>query len=106
MLKDWKIEALTGYKPHTTFYTDFSLSDPYGIVAVTATYNKRFEESKASVVNMTELVLVLQWKVYEHYDENRTLAKFYQSMWEVTDRWCRENFKDNDLKYYRDKTEQ
>ena len=105
MLKDWNIEALTGYKPHTTFYTDFSLSDPYGIVAVTETYNKRFEDSKSNVVNMTELVLVLQWKVYEHYDSNKILSRFYQSMWEVTDRWCRENFNGNDLKYYQGKIE-
>ena len=25
-LKDWNIEALTGYKPKTTFYTDFSIA--------------------------------------------------------------------------------
>ena len=100
MLKDWKIEALTGYKPHTTFYVDFSLSDPYGIVAITETYNRLFEESKNNVVHITELVLVLQWKIYEHYDNNKILTKFYQSMWEVTDNWCRNNLKGNDLKYF------
>lgn len=26
-IKTWNIEALTGYKPKTTFYEDFSIAD-------------------------------------------------------------------------------
>ena len=28
-IKDWKIEELTGYKPISTFYTDFSIADNF-----------------------------------------------------------------------------
>lgn len=105
MIKNWNIEALTGYKPHTTFYTDFSIAEPFGISAITDTYNRAFEEWKDNVVYITELTMVLNWKIWEHYDKNETLARFYQSMWEKADEWCMNNLKGNDLKYFLDTTD-
>ena len=32
--KDWNIEAMTGYKPITTFYMDFSIADKFGVAAI------------------------------------------------------------------------
>ena len=29
-IKTWNIEELTGYKPFTTFYEDFSIADAFG----------------------------------------------------------------------------
>ena len=29
-IKTWNIEAMTGYKPRTTFYEDFSIADHFG----------------------------------------------------------------------------
>ena len=29
-LENWTIEEMTGYKPITTFYTDFSIADKFG----------------------------------------------------------------------------
>ena len=28
-IKTWNIEAMTGYKPRTTFYEDFSIADHF-----------------------------------------------------------------------------
>lgn len=100
MIKDWNIEKLTGYKPHTTFYTDFSIAEPFGISAITDTYNRAFAEWKSNVVYLTELAMVLNWKCWEHCETNSTLSKFYQSMWEKTDEYCMSNLKDADLSYY------
>ena len=99
-LKNWRIEELTGYKPHTTFYTDFSMAEPFGITAITDTYNRAFKEWKSNVVYLTELVMVLNWKIWEHCDNNQVLAKFYQSMWEKADEYCMTNLKGDDLRYY------
>lgn len=104
-IKDWNIEALTGYKPHTTFYTDFSIAEPFGISAIADTYNRAFAEWKDDVVYITELTMALNWKVWEHYDSNKTLSRFYQSMWEKADSWCLDNLKGADLKYYLDTTD-
>ena len=105
MIKDWNIEKLTGYKPHTTFYTDFSIAEPFGISAIADTYNRAFKEWKNNVVYLTELTMVLNWKIWEHYETNETLAKFYQSMWEKTDAYCRDNLKGDDLKYFLNTTD-
>ena len=29
-IENWRIEELTGYKPITSFYTDFSIADRFG----------------------------------------------------------------------------
>lgn len=31
-VKTWNIEAMTGYKPRTTFYEDFSIADHFGVL--------------------------------------------------------------------------
>ena len=33
-IKTWNIEAVTGYKPQTTFYEDFSIADAFGVSAI------------------------------------------------------------------------
>ena len=33
-LEDWRIEEITGYKPITTFYMDFSIADKFGTNAI------------------------------------------------------------------------
>ena len=40
----WNIEAITGYKPITTFWMDFSIADNFGKSAVKDTFNRAFEE--------------------------------------------------------------
>lgn len=99
-IKDWNIEEMTGYKPKTTFYTDFSLAEPFGISAVIDTFNRAFKEWKNNVEYFTELVMVLNWKVWEHHEENRALAMTYQGMWEKLANWAFENLKGEDLKYF------
>lgn len=32
-IKTWNIEEMTGYKPQTTFYEDFSIADCFGVGA-------------------------------------------------------------------------
>lgn len=33
-VKTWNIEEMTGYKPMTTFYEDFSIADAFGQAVV------------------------------------------------------------------------
>lgn len=43
-ITNWNIEEMTGYKPKTTFYTDFSIADNYGVAAIKDTYKRAFDE--------------------------------------------------------------
>ena len=36
----WNIESITGYKPQTTFWQDFSIADRFGATAVQDTFNR------------------------------------------------------------------
>ena len=104
-IKDWNIEQLTGYHPKTTFYTDFSIAEPFGISAIADTYERAFNAWQDNIVYNTELVMVLNWKIWEHYETNEVLAKFYNDLWTRLDAWVLDNKKDKDLQYYLDTTD-
>lgn len=99
-INDWNIEKLCGYKPQTTFYTDFSIADNFGVAAIEDTYKRAFENWKDDVVFITELVMVLNWKIWEHNETNRKYAELYNDLWAKTDEWCQKNLKGDDLSYF------
>lgn len=99
-LKDWNIEETTGYKPVTTFYKDFSIADQFGTNAINDTYNRVFDEWKNNYKFLTELVLVLNWKIYEHYEDNKEYAKLYNELYEQANDYAIYNLKDNESDYF------
>lgn len=99
-MKVWQIEAVTGYKPKTTFYIDFSIADNFGEGAIRDTYYRAFKHWKDDIVFLTELVMVLNWKMWEHYGKNQTYAQAYQDLYFEADGWARYNLHGEDLDYY------
>lgn len=97
----WNIEETTGYKPKTTFWQDFSIADAFGKSAIQDTYNRAFKEWKSNVEFITELTMVLNWKLWFYYENgNHELARLYQSLFEKTDAYCMDNLKGKDLDYF------
>lgn len=85
----------------TTFWMDFTIADAFGESAVRDTYKRAFNEWKNNVEYVTELVIVLNWKIWQHYEkQNETLTKVYDELWKEADAWCMDNLKDKDLEYY------
>lgn len=99
-IRVWNIEAMTGYKPMTTFYEEFSIADNFGASAVKDTYKRAFRNWKDDYKYLTELVMVLNWKIFEHYEDNRNFAKLYDELWREASNWAVENLKDDELTYY------
>lgn len=99
-IKTFDSEALFGYKQITTFFHDFSIADNYGINAIKDTYNRAFKEWKKDYKYLTELVMVLNWKVWEHYEDNQDFAIVYQKLWEKADTYAMNNLKGEGLKYF------
>ena len=111
-IKDWNIESLTGYEPKTSFYRDFSIADKYGIDAIKDTYKRAFDEWHTDTEYITELTMVLNWKIWEHYKEDEDKdspsnerANIYNDLWLECDNWCRDNLKGDDLKYFYNTTD-
>lgn len=100
VVKTWNIEQLTGYKPITTFYEDFSIADMFGVAAIKDTYNRAFKEWKTDYKYLTELVMALNWKIWEHYERNDEYAGLYNDLWMNTAEWACENLKGEELSYY------
>lgn len=90
-----------GYETKTTFWQDFSIADMFGAAAVKDTYKRAFKEWKHNTEYVTELVMVLNWKMWDHAEHGRdTLGRLYQQLWTEADTWCLDHLKGNDLTYY------
>lgn len=86
-------------RPSSLFYADFSVADCWGASAVIDTYN-RAQEWKNDVKMFTELVIVLNHKIWEYYQNNDKLARLYDRLWREASEYACENFKGDDAKYY------
>lgn len=99
-ITNWNIEKLTGYTPLTTFYMDFSIADRFGVNAILDTYKRAFRCWKDDYKYLTELVMVLNWKIYEHHNKNDRYEKIYNNLWWDLSEYAEENLKDEELNYY------
>jgi hypothetical protein len=89
-----------GYETKTTFWEDFSIADVFGIDAVKDTYNRAFKGWKDNYEYLTELVMVLNWKIWQHYEKNEPLARVYNDLWQQADLYAVENLKGEELEYF------
>ena len=96
----WTIAEDMGYEPKTTFWMDFSIADKFGISSVIDTFRRAFGEWKDDYIYLTELVMVLNHKIFQHYDSNLILARLYNSLWEKADKYALDNLKDEELSYF------
>ena len=91
---------VNGYETMTTFWMDFSIADKFGVSAIKDTYNRAFKEWKNNYKYLTELVMVLNWKIWQHYKTNQAYAEVYDLLWRQADDYARENLKGDELKYF------
>ena len=89
-----------GYEMKSTFYEDFSIADRFGIDAIKDTYKRAFDEWKDDYVYLTELVITMNWKIWEWYGKNEQYAKLYNDLWEKTDAYACENLKGDELSFF------
>lgn len=86
---------------NTTFWQDFTIADRFGEDAVKDTYRRAFAEWKSNYRYLTELVMVLNWKIWDHYEKNnKELASLYNELWIKADNYTLDNLKDDELTYF------
>lgn len=88
------------YEFKTTFWTDFSIADRYGIPAIKDTYSRAFEEWKDNYIYLTELVMVLNWKIWQWYENREEFAEVYNELWEMADSYAMENLHGEEMNYF------
>ena len=105
-LANWRIEEMTGYKPITTFYMDFSIADLFGKEAILDTFKRAMNEWKTNYKYLTELVMAVNWKSWEHYEKgNMELMELYADLYYEGREYALDNLKGEELHYYFETTD-
>lgn len=95
------MELMNGYKMISTFPTDFDIADKFGLGAIKDTFKRAFNEWKSNYVYLTELVITLNFKIWEHYENgNQEFASLYNELWEEADNYACENLKGEELSFF------
>lgn len=89
-----------GYELTTTFWQDFSIADAFGIKAIKDTFKRAFEEWKTNYVYLTELVIVLNWKMWDWSEKNEQVGLLYSELWETADSYAMENLKGEEKDFF------
>ena len=89
-----------GYEMQTTFWDDFTIADAFGIGAVKDTFKRAFRDWKTNYIYLTELVIVLNWKIWQHYEKRRALAEVYNDLWGQADEYACTHLKGEELKFF------
>lgn len=85
----------------TTFWDDFTIADAFGEKGVKDTFERAFNEWKDNYVYLTELVIVMNWKCWQHYDEGHgRLSLLYQDYYYKADAYALDHLKGKELQYY------
>lgn len=99
----WPITEMTGYKPLTTFWQDFSIAERFGLSAIKETYKSALEYAKLDHKYLTELVLVLNHKIWQHYEvKSEPKARVYDELWRKADAYALRTLKGDEMAYYYD----
>ena len=91
---------VNGYETFTTFWQDFSIADRFGVSAIKDTFKRAFNEWKSDYKYLTELVMVLNWKIWQHYETNDKYAELYNELWDEADLYAMENLKGDEAAYF------
>lgn len=100
-IEDWGIEAMTGYHPLTTFYSDFSIANKFGPSAVEDTYDRSWGYASSDYKILTEFVMVLNWQLWARDEKGeRALEAVYQKLYEKASAYAEKHLKGDELLYY------
>ena len=91
---------VNGYETFTTFWEDFSIADRFGVAEIKDTFTRAFNEWKHDYKYLTELVMVLNWKIWQHYETDSTYAELYNELWGEADLYAMDNLKDDEASYF------
>ena len=85
----------------TTFWMDFSIADRFGTGAVRDTFNRAFGEWKDDYLYLTDLVAVLNHKIWQHWEGgNEPMARLYDELWRKAQSYGYDTLKGDELVYF------
>lgn len=89
-----------GYELKTTFWSDFTIADAFGVDAIKDTYNRAFNEWKHDHIYITELYMVMNWKMFQWFEKDDGKYQIYYELFTTLDEWCMNSLKGEQLDYF------
>lgn len=85
----------------TTFWQDFSIADRFGVSAIKDTYKRAFGEWRTDYRYLTDLVIVLNHKIWQHWEGgDEAKVKLYNDLWMEAETWAYDHLKGDELAYF------
>lgn len=85
----------------TTFWMDFTIADVFGEKAVRDTFKRAFKEWRDDYIYLTELVIVTNWKLWQHYhDGNDAMARLYDELYRECNCYAHEHLQGEEFQYF------
>lgn len=92
---------MTGYQPSTHIWEDFTILEYFGAAAVETLYMQLFEKYKTDYKKLTELVMMLNWKSWEHNSlGNYEISELYADLFYKARDYGYDHLKDDELSYF------
>lgn len=101
-------EANIMYERKTTFFSDLSIAECFGVNAIEDTNKRVLKEWLNNIEYITEYSMCLNHKIWQHHGAGKyDLAKVYDRLWKDCVDKIVEHYKDNDdaMSYYYDITD-
>lgn len=90
-----------------TFYSDFTIADHFGLMAIQDTYNRSFKAYKDDIEYLTALAMALNQKIFAWYRVDDDKTKLYNKLWRETEMFILDedkdgfkNFTREEVRYY------
>ena len=85
LLEKQSFEKMLDYKFESSLWEEFSIAEDYGAEGVKEHYKVVFDQWKDNLKFLTELVLVLNIKIFLWYGVDDTIGLTYDQLWKETD---------------------
>ena len=79
------VRDMNGYETITTFWSDLTIAEAFGLDAVQDTFDRVKRDWGRNYQYFTEFILVLNHKIWQHYETNEPLARLYDKLWREAD---------------------
>ena len=102
MVYEQWLSTFTDWRPTTNAWQCFSIAEGISEGEINATYKRLFKEMKDDYKTLTELVMVLNHKMFQHSDipGHRRFCELYSNLFESVDNYALKNLKDEALSYF------
>ena len=100
LLEKLVLEKQLHFKFESSFWEEFSIAENYGSDGIREHYKVVFDQWKDNLKYLTELVLVLNWKISTWFGVDDTIGKTYDELLRDADGYALNTLKGDVLHYY------